>query len=394
MDILDLVEEDLLENYGPDVAPKLVASTNGDEYSSPCPHPECGGEDRFRIWPNHPKGPRFWCRGCGRGGNVIEYLKQFRGMSVPQAFRFLQSKGMESPKRVDRQRNSKESKDEYEYPPIEWRGQANLFISKAENCLWSSAGGEARNWLHNRGIRDEAIKKARLGWNPKDVYDSRASWGLEEEILDNGNPKKILIPRGLVIPGYNSWGAAVRLRVRNPEPDAEHRYRLVAGSKTFPMILNSSKNRGRYYVVVESELDGILLHQEAGDIVNVIALGSASTRLAGFPEAWLGLASRILVSLDNDEAGEKAFFDYWSVNFPNCVMWPVLKGKDPGEAYKNGLDIRSWVYAGLEDDMREADALIETVLEMLREDGFDVGQLPEQGAGALGKRCEANAEAM
>jgi DNA primase len=365
MDLMDLITEDLEEIHGPDAIPKKVASTNGGEYASPCPHPDCGGEDRFRAWPDHDDGPRFWCRGCGRSGNTIEYLKEFREMSVPQAFRFLKTNGMESPKRKPREKPHEASKppEETEYPPERWQKQAGILLEKAEACLWSSKGQPAREWLHERGIRDNSIKEARLGWNPEIVFDSRENWGLETVLSPAGSAKKIVVPMGLVIPGFCALGrrsgGVARLRVRNPEPDAHSRYRLVAGSKTRPMFFIRDI-RTKYCVVVESELDGILLHQEAGDLASIIALGSASIRPHGLLRAYLaGIVSTTLVALDNDDAGEKASFDYWEVTFPNCRPWPVLDGKDPGEAYQNGLNLRDWIYAGLEDEIRNDEPTVE-----------------------------------
>ncbi|WP_342452329.1 primase-helicase zinc-binding domain-containing protein [Desulfovibrio desulfuricans] len=41
------------------------------EFAGPCP--ECGGEDRFIVWPDKPNGGGYWCRGCGRQGDAIQY---------------------------------------------------------------------------------------------------------------------------------------------------------------------------------------------------------------------------------------------------------------------------------------------------------------------------------
>lgn len=52
---------------------KKVATTSGGEYSGPCP--QCGGTDRFRVWPHRQdKTPGFWCRGCGWKGNAASYV--------------------------------------------------------------------------------------------------------------------------------------------------------------------------------------------------------------------------------------------------------------------------------------------------------------------------------
>jgi hypothetical protein len=68
---------------------RYVASTNGGEYKGPCP--ECGGLDRFTIWPEMPnkngiyRGGRYICRQCGKCGDAIQYLRDFHGMTFPEA---------------------------------------------------------------------------------------------------------------------------------------------------------------------------------------------------------------------------------------------------------------------------------------------------------------------
>jgi hypothetical protein len=68
-----------------DVDSKFVASTNGGEYAGPCP--VCGGKDRFRVWPREGAGGRFWCRQCGKSGDLIEYLRWNRNMTFRDACR-------------------------------------------------------------------------------------------------------------------------------------------------------------------------------------------------------------------------------------------------------------------------------------------------------------------
>jgi len=64
-----------------DVGPlRKVATTNGGEWAGPCPW--CGGRDRFRVWPEKE---RYWCRGCGEQGDLIEYLRKRRGMTFRDA---------------------------------------------------------------------------------------------------------------------------------------------------------------------------------------------------------------------------------------------------------------------------------------------------------------------
>ena len=62
-------------------------------------------------------------------------------------------------------------------------------------------------------------------------------------------------------------------------------------------------------------------------------------------------AEVILVALDTDEVGIKSAWNWWLETFPKAKRWPVPAGKDPGEAYKEGVDIRKWILAGLPGDV-------------------------------------------
>jgi DNA polymerase I len=61
-----------------------VASTHGGEWAGPCPW--CKGTDRFRIWPNRdPYAIVYWCRQCGKHGDVIQFLREKEGLSFREA---------------------------------------------------------------------------------------------------------------------------------------------------------------------------------------------------------------------------------------------------------------------------------------------------------------------
>ena len=150
-------------------------------------------------------------------------------------------------------------------------------------------------------------------------------------------------------------------------------------------------------VIVESELDGLLIDQEAGDLVGTVALGSVGIRPDQEENELLKQADLILVSLDFDEAGAWASWNLWTRTYPKAKRWPVPVGKDPGEAFQKGLSIRAWVEAGLRADnlpehaQRSTDAMIkpfpkewlqrfdESQLERLAIVTID-GQLPDQEA--------------
>jgi len=215
-----------------------------------------------------------------------------------------------------------------------WQGRADAFLTWSQQQLWSNQGNDIRRWLNtDRGLTNETIMKARLGWNSTETWCERKAWGLKN------NGKKLWLPKGLVIPCQGP----VRLRIRRSDSRKGPRYYLIPGSDARAMLLPGPKEK---FVVVESELDGLLLHQEAGDLVSVVALGSAQGRPDENTHRVLDQAEEILVALDADGPGTKEVF-WWKKHYPRAKWWPVPEGKDPTEAMHAGLSIRLWVCAGL-----------------------------------------------
>ena len=313
--------------------PKKVAGSNGGEYASPCPM--CGGEDRFRIWPNQGKDGTTWCRGCEKGGDAIQLLRDAKGMSYPEACRELgheiserKEKDPPKPPQGKKEWNPRETAD----PAELWRKKATAFVEYSHKELLGNQ--EQLAWLVDRGITEASVRKYRLGWNPRKIFRAKKSWGVD----DNG--KKLYIPIGLVIPFFVE-GRLVRVRVRQPED--EPRYLVIQGSGMATWISNPERPG---LAVIESELDAILIDQDAGDIVGTIALGNNSARPDVATAAALARATQILNALDFDIAGAKRWI-WWEENFKQADRWPVPGGKDPGEYRSSGGDIRGWILDGL-----------------------------------------------
>lgn len=233
-----------------------------------------------------------------------------------------------------------------------WQEKAEAMVHYARSVLFDTPSAVA--WLAARGISEKTAKAWWLGWfggdkTGRDLFRPRESWGLGPELKDDGTPKKLWIPRGLVIPWVQPDGI-YRIRIRRPE--GEPRYYVIAGSTMDCLIL--PRIGARAYAVVESELDAMMIHAMAGDLIAVVALGNSSRK----PDAkvWAALqgAARVLVSLDNDAAGRKAT-EWWLAHLPDTAKnYPAPSGKDPGEAFKQGAQsteqgaqyIREWIRAG------------------------------------------------
>jgi DNA primase len=327
---------------------KKVASTHGGEWTGPCP--ECGGKDRFHVWPytNCEKGS-YWCRGCGKAGDNIQFLIDFEGMNFKDACAWLNIN-------LDTNYHSKPAPTEKkEFTPTEhqspaqlWQEKAGKFVSWAQEQLKNNQ--QQLDWLAARGINQGAAVAARLGWNPgengKDLFRARTAWGLPELKKEDGRPRMLWLPRGLVIP-YCVDGIIQRIRIRQPE--GEPRYYVIPGSSMATMIIGIEC---RAFVIVESELDAIACAAST-DLAGAVALGT----LQGKPDAAayeiLKSSVQILNALDyGDQGGGKTAaeraFKWWADNFPDkCDRWPVPQGKDPGEAYAQGTDLGEWIKKGL-----------------------------------------------
>jgi len=346
---------DILKSFG--IEPKKAASTNGGEWHSPCPG--CGGRDRFIVWPAQNGGEKaaeagaggtYHCRQCGKTGDAIQFFMDFGGCSFGEACAKL---GIEVkrqaplPKKLKAPAKNRANcfapEPEPEGPSPLWSEKAGKFVEWSHKNLFKN---DAKlRWLLRRGIRKDTVRRYRLGWNPgdngRDLYRARKGWGLPDIFKDNGKPKALWLPIGLVIPMIDN-NRVVRVRIRR-FGKTEPRYYVVPGSSMEVMM---SKPGCRTYVIIEAELDGALVDQEAGDLVGVIGLGNSSRKPGAEAVRHLKAAALILNALDYDAAGAKAF-SWWRKVFQQSDRWPVPAGKDPGEAFAAGVNIREWVVAGL-----------------------------------------------
>ncbi|MDY0191806.1 MAG: CHC2 zinc finger domain-containing protein [Desulfuromonas sp.] len=336
----------LKNNHG--IHAKKVSSAKGGEYHSPCPR--CGGTDCFHVWPEQNEGEgSFWCRRCGIGGDCIKFLMHFNGLSFKEA-------AARTGKKLEKQ------KVRPHYTPIEkqppepnmeprkcqqpvqkWQQQALELVMNAGQALQENK--EQLNYLATRGISAQQAAKWGLGFigGQRDcLYSSRSKWGLDPK-TDNKKPNALWIPRGIAIPNFIN-DRVDSIRIRRPKKDRQRimptlSYHVMPGSGTAPLLNHRDQP---VIVVVESQLDAILLDQFVGDLVGVLALGNSSARPDDRAHDALSRANLILVALDSDEAGQTAA-EKWLRWYDTTINSPVPTGKDPSEAYQQGVDLRQWI---------------------------------------------------
>lgn len=324
---------------------KRVSAINGGEYHGTCPL--CGGDDRFHIWPVQGEHGTFWCRKCGKSGDAVQYLIEFEGKNFPEACRIV-GKEIQDEQEYQTPRFKKPAAAA-DFTPREtlvtgeiWQQHALKLVNWAHDQLLETS--EQLDWLAKRGLDLEAVKKYRLGWNPgengNDLYRAREAWGLDTVLNDKNRKKKLWLPLGLVIP-YFCEDQLQRIRIRRP--DGTPRYYFVPGSSARPMILGME---AQAFVIIEAELDAILIHHLAGDLVGAISQGNSSAKpdMASF--SCLQDCLSVLVALDSDESGMAESL-WWLKQFSQAERHPVPVGKDPGEAFAAGIDLREWIKIGL-----------------------------------------------
>ena len=322
----------------------------GRLYTGLCPfHSE--KTPSFTVYPNTQS---YYCFGCGNGGDVITFIKNYENLDYMDAVRLLADRaGMQMPE-------DSTQDDSYRKKRIlEANRQAAKFYFKNLN---SESGREARKYLRRRGLSDETITRFGIGYAPDDwgqLRDYLISKGFKEsELVDaslctigrNGKPydffrARVMFPvidvRGQVVAfSGRTMGSDTRKYVNTKDTPVFKKSKILFG-------MNLAKNAGtRRVILVEGQMDVITLHQ-AGFTDAVATLGTAIT-----DEHALMLSryvDEVLISYDADEAGQKAtrraIDTLRAAGIPTRVI-QLEGGKDPDEiirekgssAFKSALD--------------------------------------------------------
>jgi hypothetical protein len=335
-----------------------AGSTTGGEHAGP--GPRCGGEDRVRVWPDHPDHDPgfFWCRRCEWSGDGINYLRQEKGYNFREACRSL---GVEQklgdPDPVDSEEacssstaptktDSGSDPDSIVSPPsAEWQRVAKEFAQKAQKTLWggSEAAATARSYLHKeRGLSKRTIREAGLGVHPKEHREPYEKWGFDES-------GRLWLPRGIVIP-WTIKEEYWRVSIRRPPDDIRdeqspnHKYHMVKGSCGKALYNAEKVDVKTDVVLVEGVFDALTIDQEVEGPI-AVATGSTSGAQASKWRVLLSICQNVLVAFDSGEAGEEAS-EYWIDALPNADRWRP-HDHDANELYLSGGDLADWVDRGL-----------------------------------------------
>lgn len=325
------------------------ASTYGGTYWTACPF--CGeGTDRFHVWPYRDRedGPTHWCRVCGTCGDVIAFIERIERLDFLEACEVLNI-DLGAPA-ISKPRSKYRSNDD-EAPSREWMAMAVKFARICKEVLWSEVGKNALMWLRERGLSDETIRQAGLGYNPATRWDEKESWAIETR----QDIRKVWLPRGITIP-WRVEGCLWKVGIRRPDPDIKRDIeRGIVHSAKYVAVAGGSNglygvddfNYEKPTVILEGEFDKLILSQVVGSDANIFATGSTAK---GRGEKWALLVAQspiVLIAYDADEGGEKAMKDYWLKYLPQSLPWQPW-AKDVNAMFLEGMDLKEWLSMGIE----------------------------------------------
>jgi DNA primase len=287
----------------------------GQNFTGLCPF----HQEKTPSFAVHPAKQIYHCFGCGKGGDIFQFVMELEKSTFPEAVRTVAEKcGIAIPK--PRERSPEERKENQQRSAlVEMHREAAAFF--ARQLHESSEGKVAYAYLEDRGLNREAITRFGLGFAP-------SAGDALFRFLKQKYPEKLLEVSGIVAREQNGNRFYDRFRRRIMFPIANEASKVIAfGGRAMgddmPKYMNSpetpiySKSNVLYHldrakealrqndfaVLVEGYMDAIAVAR-AG-ISNVVA--SCGTSLAEPQTKLLArFTRRIVVNYDPDTAGQAA----------------------------------------------------------------------------------------
>lgn len=258
------------------------------------------------------------CFGCGKGGDMISFLMQYENIEFFEALKILAEKAGIDVRTVG-------GTDQRQFAVLyEINNVAKEFFKNNLNAA-TAVAESARNYLRERGLKPETIQEFEIGLAPN------ASDALSKHLLKLGYAVSEIERAGLIFktergtywdrfrhrimfPLWNAFGKTVAFTgrlmpgaeeteagkyVNSPETPIFQKSKLLFG-------FNKAKNAirdARSAVLLEGQMDLIMVWQDG--VKNAIA--TSGTALTGEHLRQVRrLADSVIISFDNDEAGQAA----------------------------------------------------------------------------------------
>lgn len=286
----------------------------------------------------------YKCFVCGNGGNVFTFVSNFKKESFPEAVKDVADiigKHIDidvAPKRV--------SKYQKYYDVLNSMIAYSTYLLKG-----SKLGKQAKDYLEDRGLKDDVIDYFQIGLNPENntIYNYLNKQGFtDEDIIKSGIGR--MLDSGMADIFYNRIVFPIHDKDGNPIGFTARDYLGKSDSK----YINSSDNliytkgdnlynyhraktackQAGYVIVCEGVMDVIAFYR-AGKYNVVATLGTACTK--NQIELLKSLSKKVVLAYDGDEAGQAANMRIGQILLENGFEVNVIDNDtnlDPDEIIK------------------------------------------------------------
>ncbi len=287
----------------------------GKDFSGLCPF----HQEKTPSFTVSPLKQIFYCFGCGKGGDVYNFVMDMEKCEFPEAVKLVAEKcGIPIPRPKERSPEERKENQQRAVLVEMHREAQTFFVKQLQGTL---EGKAARAYLEDRGLDKDAVARFGIGYAPSGGDD------LLRHLRSKYN-EKLLVESGLISREQQGGRLFDRFRRRITFPISNESGKIVAfGCRALgddqPKYLNSpetpiySKSNVLYHldrakegirredfaILVEGYMDAIAVAR-AG-ISNVVA--SCGTSLAEQQIKLLGrFTRRVVVNYDPDAAGQSA----------------------------------------------------------------------------------------
>jgi DNA primase len=328
---------------------------SGSRFTGRCPF----HEEKTPSFSVNPVEKLYYCFGCGKGGDVISFVRETENLDFVGAVEWL----------ADRFRVPIEVEEASPQIEAARRRRDRLYTvldqtaTYFERLLWEGdAGAAVREYLAGRGLGEEIAKEFRLGLSPgRGLSDKARERGFTLDELKSAGlvttrgtdyfPQRLMFPladaRGRIV-GFQ----ARKLReddplrgkyVNSPEGDLFHKSAVLYGLH----LAKAAIGKQDFAAVVEGNTDVIALRQAGFEPV----VASMGTALTDRQLRELGrMTKRLFLCFDADAAGQDATLrgmELASAQGFDVKIVTLPSGQDPADAP-----------AGFEDRLRSAESYL------------------------------------
>ena len=338
----EVIEEIIEKNDIVDVVSDYVKITRkGKDYFGLCPF----HREKTPSFSVVPAKQIFYCFGCGKGGNVINFIKNIENVEFLDALKMMADRAsVQLPESNDKNERQKSG---YFKKLVEINTEAARFYY---SNIKDNPGGEADLYIQGRKIKEGTTVRFGIGY-------ANGSWdSLLKYLKSKDYIEKDIETAGLILKSKKgTYYDRFRNRIMFPIIDIRNRVigfggRLISGegpkymnSPETPVYnkstslygINIAKNsKAEKMVIVEGYMDCIALHQ-AGFSNCVASLGTALT----IKQARMlkKMVPEVIIAYDMDQAGRNAALrglDMIASLGCGVKVLEIPEGKDPDDFIK------------------------------------------------------------